>query len=175
MEQARHRMTSRARHTCIVRLAEPEDCVSVLKTLRKALLEGYYDMPLPEPDLPYCIQAFLDQVAQGLVHVVVASNGEIVGLLALYVARWPWTVPSNPKGRYLTNEHFWVERAYRSGGTARTLLRAAKDTADKLQLPLMIEIASGGADAPLKDRFVKACGFSYVGGKMFREPKPLKA
>lgn len=155
----------------VVRLAEPEDIVSVLTCLRKALAEVRHDMPMPEPDLPYAMQAMLDLIAQGLVHVTINTNGHVVGLIALSINAWPWVAPSNRAGHYLTNIHFWVERPYRRGGTATKLLEAAKATAERLNLPLMIEMSSGGTEAAMKDRFVRRCGFEYVGGKMYRAPR----
>lgn len=170
IRRTRHMEAPRIR-SVVVRPAEPEDVVSALATLRKGLSEIGYDVPMPEPDLPYAMQAMLDAVAQGLVHVAVNAKNDVVGLIALNLHRWPWVSPSNPAGRYLTNEYFWVERAYRCGGTAARLLEAAKDTADRLRLPLMIETSSGGAEASMKDRFVRRCGFNYIGGKMYRAPR----
>lgn len=155
----------------VVRLAEPEDIVSILTCLRRALSEVRYDMPLPEPDMPYALQAMLDLIAQDFVHVTINTNGHVVGVLALHVNSWPWVAPSNRAGHYLTDAYFWVERPYRRGGTAAKLLDAAKATADSLKLPLMIEVSSGGAEVALKDRFVRRCGFEYVGGKMYRAPR----
>ncbi len=153
-----------------VSLAEPGDIVGLLETMRKAHALLSADMPFPEPDVPYCMQAMLDQIAMG--HVFVArSGGRIVGVIALAVHRWPWTAPSNTAGHYLTNEHFWVDPVYRRWGTARRLLGEAARLSDGLGIPLMIDMSSGGADAPLKDRFVKTQGFMYVGGKHFRAPR----
>ena len=149
-----------------VRPAVPEDIVSILTCLRKGLNEVIHDVPVPEPDLPYAMQAMLDLIAQGLVHVTINTNGHVAGLIALSINVWPWVAPSNRAGHYLTNIHFWVERPYRRGGTATKLLDAAKETADRLGLPLMIEGSSGGTEVTLKDRFVRRCGFEFVGGKM---------
>jgi GNAT superfamily N-acetyltransferase len=155
----------------VLRLAVPEDIVSILDTLRTALEEVRQDVAIPEPELPYAMQAMLDLIAQGFVHVLVNTNGKVVGLIALSLRVWPWVSPSNPAGRYLVDEYFWVERAYRRHGKAAQLIEAAKATADTLGLPLMIEMSSGGADASLKDRFIRRCGFTHIGGKMFRAPR----
>lgn len=155
----------------VIRPAEPEDVVTMLASLRKGLAEVCYDVPIPEPEMPYAMQAMLDAIANGLVHVAVNAKNEVVGLIALAVHSWPWVSPANPAGRYLTNEYLWVERAYRRGGTAQRLLEAAKGVADTARLPLMIEMSSGGAEAPMKDRFVRSCGFHYIGGKMYRAPR----
>ena len=155
-----------------IRHARPEDVVSLLETMRLAFCEVGSEFSIPPPDLPYAMQAMLDQIAQGLVHVAL-DGGRVVGVIALGINRWPWTAPTNIAGRYLFNEYFWVERAHRHHGTSRKLLDAAKGTADTLGLPLMIEMASGGVDAPLKDKFVKGQGFVYAGGKFFRAPRAI--
>jgi len=170
MEQEKARIETQA--VPAIGLAEPEDIVGLLEAMRKAHALISADMPFPEPDVPYCMQAMLDQIALGHVFVARAPGSRrVVGVIALAIHRWPWTAPNNAAGHYMINEHFYVDPIYRRGGTARRLLGEASALADRLGLPLMIDMASGGIDASLKDRFVKTQGFMYVGGKHYRAPR----
>lgn len=153
-----------------VEVARHEDAFGIVETMRLALAESA--TPYPEPDMPYCVQAMLDLIAQGLVAVARGpSRQRIVGCLMLDVARWPWTHPNNPKGQHLYNQHFWVEPRYRRGGIARDFLKFAKTVSDERQMPLVIDISSMSDDADLRDRFVRISGLTYTGGKFYRAPQ----
>jgi GNAT superfamily N-acetyltransferase len=147
-----------------VRQATWEDATRILPTLLLALEAA--ETPFPAPELPYAIQYTMDLANQGMMFVATAGD-EIVGTIILDAFCWPW----NRQQRYLTNVHFWIERPYRSGGIAQRLLTEAKRVADHLQVPLLIEMSSGGIDQDLKDRFVRMNGFKSVGGKFYRLPK----
>jgi GNAT superfamily N-acetyltransferase len=147
-----------------VRQATWADATRILPTLE--LAREAAETPWPAPELPYAIQYTMDLANQGLMFVAVVSD-DIVGTIILDAFCWPW----NRQQKYLTNVHFWIERPYRSGGTAQRLLTEAKRVADHLQMPLMIELSSGGIDQDLKDRFVRMHGFKPVGGKFYRLPK----
>ena len=153
-----------------VEIAQCEDVVQILETMRLALRSAH--TPYPEPDLPYAMQAMLDLIAQGLVAVAWAPlKARAVGCLALDIARWPWTHPSNPKGQHLYNQHFWIEPRYRKSGVARDFLKFAKAVSDEKQLPLVIEISNMSDSAELRDRFVRISGLAYTGGKFYRAPQ----
>jgi GNAT superfamily N-acetyltransferase len=109
-------------------------------------------------------------MAQGLVFV--AANGErIVGVVILDYARWPWTHPNSESGRHLYNQHFWVDPAFRRGGTALKLRKMAEARADALGLPLLLQTSSLDSNTDLKDRFFAMGGFKRVGGNFYRMPK----
>lgn len=153
-----------------VEIARPEDAFGIVDTMRLALAES--TTPYPEPDMPYCVQAMLDLIAQGLVAVARGpSRSRIVGCLMLDIGHWPWMHPNNRAGQHLYNQHFWVEPRYRRGGVARDFLKFAKRVSDERNLPLVIEITSISDDADLRDRFVRISGLTYTGGKFFRAPQ----
>lgn len=125
---------------------------------------------LPPLELPYWLQYLMDQIALGLV-AVVERHGEIVGLMVLGYATWPWCRPGNPAGTYLVNQAWFVDKGARRGGSAMKLLDWAKRIADEHEMPLMIEIATVDGDvAEHKDTFVKRAGFGYIGGKLLYRP-----
>ena len=156
-----------------VRVADVRDTFGMLDTLTIALSQS--ETGYPAPDMPYAAQAMMDLIAQGLVFVAVDSADKVVGCLALDSARWPWTAPNNPEGWHLYNQHFWVEPAYRGAGIARALLALAKGRAeswvvrpDYIGVPLVIDVSMLDGDTGLKERFVKMCGFTYIGAKLLR-------
>jgi GNAT superfamily N-acetyltransferase len=152
----------------ILRAARYADMEGILQTLLRALAES--ETGYPEPDQPYCQQATMDLMAQGLVFV--AANGErIVGVVILDYARWPWTHPNSESGRHLYNQHFWVDPAFRRGGTALKLRKMAEARADALGLPLLLQTSSLDSNTDLKDRFFAMGGFKRVGGNFYRMPK----
>jgi GNAT superfamily N-acetyltransferase len=151
-----------------VRLAHFSDVSAVHECLERARAE--LDTPFPPPDLPYALQALMDLIAQGFMSVATDPGGQIVGVIALDVTNWPWCHPENPRGRYLYNQHYWVDPGYRRGGTGVKLLDWAKARADEAGMPLMIEMASLDGNVDEKDHFVKSRGFTHLGGKFFREP-----
>jgi GNAT superfamily N-acetyltransferase len=155
-----------------VRLAHFDDVMATYACIERGRLS--VDTPWPPPDLPYAAQALMDLMAQGFVAVATDPVGQIVGAIALDVTSWPWCHPDNPKGHYLYNQHFWVDPTHRRGGAGIRLLDWAKGRADEAGLPLMIELTSLDANVEEKDRFVKSRGFSYLGGKFFREPNQPK-
>lgn len=151
-----------------IRMATFADVVPVHATLEKA--RALLDTPFPAPDMPYALQVLLDLVAQNFLCVAVDGHGSIVGVMALDVCSWPWCHPNNQNGKYLYNQHFWVEPSHRSGGAGVKLLDWAKRRAVEANLPLMIEMASLDGAVDKKDAFVKGSGFEYLGGKFFRKP-----
>lgn len=160
----------------VVSAARPEDAFAILETLTNAITEIDPDHTrYPLPEVPYCVQAMLDLIAQGLVVVVHSpTTGRIVGCLALDFARWPWVAPgtANKQAFHLYNQHFWVEPRYRRGGVAQKLLDAAKGIADERGLSLVFHMTSG-TDAHtirLHDRFMRSRGFEHTGGSFIRVP-----
>lgn len=125
---------------------------------------------LPPLELPYWLQFLMDQIALGLVSVV-ERHSEIVGMMVLGYATWPWCRPGNPIGTYLVNIAWFVDKNARRGGSASRLLAWAKQISDAHEMPLMIEIATiDGEVAEHKDAFVKRNGFGYIGGKLLYRP-----
>lgn len=151
----------------MVRPASFEDTFGIVETIR--LARTLLDTPWPEEDTPYCYQAMMDQIAKGLVAVVGNAAGVIVGVIVLDEARWPWTHPSNKRGYYLYNQHWWVEPSSRRGGAGLKLLDWAVARAEEVGLPLMIEMASLDVNTSAKDDLLMRKGFQHLGGKFFRE------
>lgn len=126
---------------------------------------------LPPLELPYWLQYLMDQIAIGMV-AVVERHGEIVGMMVLGYATWPWRRPGDPAGSYIVNQAWFVDKTARRGGSALKLLEWAKRIAEQHDMPLMIEIGTvDGEVAEHKDKFVKRRGFEYIGGKLlYRMP-----
>lgn len=151
-----------------IRPAHYGDVEGILQTLLRALAES--DTPFPAPEQPYCQQYTLDLMAQGFVFVAATEHGRVVGVLMLDKAHWPWTHPASESGRHLFNQHFWVDPAYRRGGTASKLLDHAEARADALGLPLLLQ-SSSSSDVDLTDRFFALSGFKRIGGNYYRLPR----
>lgn len=164
--------------TVVLRLPRPEllvrpakfaDVDGILQTLLRALAES--DTPYPDPEQPYCQQYTMDLIAQGLVFVATTDATRVVGVLILDKAHWPWTRPGSESGRHLFNQHYWVDPAYRRGGTALKLKRMAEARADDLGLPLLLQSTSLDSDTGLKERFFAIGGARYIGSNFLRMPK----
>lgn len=153
---------------CKIRLANHGDVLAIYETLIDALEAS--DTPYPEPELPYALQAMLDQIAQAFVCVAVNAADDVVGCIVLDTAHWPW----NRYQKFLFNQHFWVAPAYRRGGTAVKLLAWAKTRADELGMPLQIELSSLDSTTPEKETFVARQGFKRIGGKFFFDPNQAR-
>jgi GNAT superfamily N-acetyltransferase len=152
-----------------IRAAEPQDAFGIHETLLRALKVAGTNYP--EPDMPYCIQAMLDQIAQGFLGVAISPCGRrIIGVIWLDYGRWPWCSPQNVKAFHLYNQHFWVEPDFRKGGTAKRLLDFAKSVADRKQLALKLEFSNLDMKPELRDRFARINGFGYTGGVFYRAP-----
>lgn len=148
-----------------VRKAGYLDAWGIYYTLLDAL--DATETPLPDPELPYCIQAMLDRIHNGCAFVAVTPDDKIVGCVVLNIAHWPWVSPSSRKGAHFFNEHFWVDPKYRAGGTATKLLDCAKNLAASHGIPLQIEISSIDGNLELKDKFMRTRGFRQLGGKFY--------
>jgi GNAT superfamily N-acetyltransferase len=146
------------------------DVHGIKQTLMRALAES--ETPYPEPEDPYCLQRLMDLIAQHFVFVAV-SDSRIVGAIVLDRAHWGWTRPTSESGRHLYNEHFWVDPAYRRGGTASKLLNLAEARADCEGLPLLLITSMLDGNTELKERFVSMHGFKRVGGTFYRSPKTV--
>jgi GNAT superfamily N-acetyltransferase len=155
-----------------VRQALQTDAFGILDTLIDAL--NATELPLPDPVMPYAVQHMMDLIAREFVWVAEDHKGRIVGCLALNFGQWPWVPGHDRRGTHLFNEHFWVDPAFRKGGTALRFLALAKARATTLKLALMIELAfiDEGTKGRLsrKDRFVANQGFRYIGGKFYWTP-----
>jgi predicted N-acetyltransferase YhbS len=151
--------------TTIVRKAQFEDVFAIERSIREEAWPQT-DIPLPPPEMPYVVQYAMDLVQLGLVHVA-EIEGEVIGCVILNTRSWPW----NRQALFLENEHFWVEKRFRKGGTAAKLIDAAKQTATAMKLPLRLCFTSDGHDADLKDRWMRMQGFKYQGGNFFFHPK----
>jgi GNAT superfamily N-acetyltransferase len=152
----------------LIRAAKFGDVEGILQTLLRAHAESKTPYPLPEE--PYCQQYTMDLIAQDLVFV--ASTGDrVVGVVILAKAHWPWTRPSSESGRHLYNQHFWVDPAFRRGGTALKLRQMAEARADAEGLPLLLQSTSLDANTGLKERFFAMGSFKYVGSNYYRMPK----
>jgi predicted N-acetyltransferase YhbS len=150
--------------TTIVRPAVFEDVFQIERTLLKALAMGWFSEPIEQP---YAYKKLLDLIGFRLAWVA-EVDGNIVGCLILSNHYWPW----NSKNWHLAQEHLWVEPEFRKGGTAAKLIACGKECARELGRKLVFNISFGGEDADLKDRFVKAQGFTYIGGRFCYDPSP---
>ena len=157
------------RDPAYIRPAKFGDVEGIVATLMRPWSESA--TPWPEPEQPYCQQYTMDLIAQGLCFVALADGTRVVGVIMLDHARWPWTHPNSESGRHLYNQHFWVEPAYRRGGTASKLLKMATARADTAGLPLLLISSSSSPDIDLTDRFFATSGFKRIGGTYFRSAK----
>lgn len=157
------------RDPAYIRVAKFADVEGILQTLLRALDES--ETPWPVPEQPYCQQYTMDLIAQNLCFVALAEGTRVVGVIMLDRARWPWTHPNSESGRHLYNQHFWVDPAYRRGGTASKLLQMAAARADAEGLPLLLISSSSSPDVDLADRFFATQGFKRIGGTYFRAAK----
>jgi GNAT superfamily N-acetyltransferase len=145
-----------------VRKALHTDIWGIHDTLLDAL--DATETALPDPVLPYAVQALMDRIAQDFIAVAEAPDGKIVGCIVLNFAHWPWVPPHMAQGRHLFNEHFWVDPKYRKGGVATRLIKFAKGRASQLGLPLLLSITSRDDNTELKDRFARQQGMKQLGG-----------
>lgn len=152
------------RYRAEVRPAHIEDSVGILQTLQEALTHApdFY----PPPELPYALQYTMDLIAQDLVRVAATPCGDIVGVLVLDWAHFPW----NRQARYLYNQHLWVEPIWRGHRVAAIMLSEAKTIAAAHGVPVMIETSMLDADTGKKERFIEKNGFRAIGGKFFFAP-----
>jgi GNAT superfamily N-acetyltransferase len=148
----------------LVRLAQFEDVFQVERTLLDAARLA--EFPVPPVERPYAVQKLMDLIAVKLIWVATTEENTVVGVIVLSHHVWPW----NRQHWHFTNDHFWVDPAYRKFGTAAKLLQCAKQCAEDLGKPLYLDFSFGGIDADLKDRFAKMQGFTYNGGRFCFDP-----
>lgn len=150
-------MSNRLDAKVIVRPATYDDILGVRDTieLARTLAESW----LPPAEYPFCLQYTFDLMNRGLVWVA-AKSDDVVGVIMLDEFTWPWS----RQFKFYENVHFWVEPKHRKGGAGSKLLDAAKRHAQLNKMPFRPRLTYGSSDATLIDRWMKAQGFTYVGG-----------
>ncbi len=153
---------SAPRKKIVIRLARIDDGDDIVALMRIAHEES--PRPLPPVDVVYARQWTAQTLGHNLTWV--ALDGEtIVAALMCGIVSHSW----NPKPCGIENMHFYVLGPYRRLGVAEALIGKLKATSDKLGLPAKLHIDYGGEGVELKDRFVKRCGLTYVGGNFVFE------
>jgi GNAT superfamily N-acetyltransferase len=153
------------RYRADVRPARLDDITGIWATLQECL-NAYAPSFYPPVEMPYALQYMLDLIAQGLVLVAVNPDDDVVGVIVLDWAVWPW----NRQVRYLYNQHYWVEPLWRGYRVAAKLLDGAKQIATAHDVKLLIETSMEDADTGKKERFIEKNGFRGIGGKFFFDP-----
>lgn len=140
-----------------IRPAHYDDIMGIVTTIEHA--RQSMTRHVPEAEYPYAMQYTLELIGQGQCWVVVASE-TIVGVAMLEQRHWPW----NRRAAFLENVHFWVEPAYRRSGVAAKLLRAMREKALDMGLPLRIVLSFPDGAEAVKDRWARMQGLEYTGG-----------
>lgn len=91
--------------------------------------------------------------------LVVDFDGQVVGTLIVRDHFFPW----DERTRVLFMEVLMVNKNYRKTGAGKLLVDCLKGIADKENLAIMLGF-SNGTDLDKKDRFIKMCGFTPMGG-----------
>lgn len=139
--------------------AQPRHVVTILDLMRQVHGEGNEMYPPLQYEFAVPSLALLINN-----HVVLTAwaDKRLVAVMLLEKVRTFW----NADRWTLSNTWFTVHPDFRKGGLAEHLVKSAKQAAQDLGLPLLIDIMSDEFPE-LKDRFVKMQGLKYVGGKFF--------
>ena len=148
----------------VIRPGRYEDMAETVNLLAQGIREA--EVPMPELQFPHCYHWFISAVAEGLVFVA-ECNGRIVGGLVGGCTYWPWDALQ--KQPMLSAPAWYVDPAFRRGGTARGLLKKLEERALEKDAHVMIEI-NNGVMADQKDRFMTISGYSRVGGQYWKRP-----
>ncbi len=95
-------------------------------------------------------------------HIVITAkvNGKLVGSIGLKRTYFPW----NNEKVVLTDDFLMTDKEFRYLGTARELIKAAKNFANEFDFTLLVGHFSG-LQPELKDRYLMLFhGFKYLGG-----------
>lgn len=142
-----------------VRHAEPKDCVNIVKLLQQGWNEQTVEYA-PVDDLRG-YKWILSILEEGMI-AVADLNGRIVGAACASPYRPPWS-----REWMLDMEFLYILPTFRGDGVAEGLLDAIQKFADRFNLSVTFGIHTG--DRPLvKDRLMKAAGWTYVGGNFLR-------
>lgn len=142
-----------------VRHAAPKDVVNIVKLLQQGWNEQTVEYA-PVDDLRG-YKWILSILEEGMI-AVADLNGRIVGAACASPYRPPWS-----QQWMLDMEFLYILPTFRGEGVVEGLLGAVEGFADKYKLTLTFGIQTG--DRPLvKDRLMKANGWTYVGGNFLR-------
>ncbi len=146
-----------------LRNANALDVVALYRVLIRYFeeLKLFYPAPVMEPTLAWGLGLIL----KGGVTLAIEDN-KIIGSVGLEIGHFPWA----PTMAYLNGVWFYVTPERRAGGTANQLMRAAKETGMKMNLPVRLD-SIWGVEPELQDRYRKIHGFQYVGGNHVWFPK----
>ena len=134
--------------------------------IESALLESIRETTslTVEFERPYVYQWIMELIRQGTV-IAAEKDGEIVGVVALEKASWPW----HREHEFFSNPILYVHPDHRYGGVALSLVKHAKGIASAAGVDLVLDV-SWGDDALKKQRFLEIHGGARIGGKyLFRQ------
>ena len=146
---------ARTKHLIALRLARAGDIESLYD-----MLLAYFDAPgcpYPSPIETPAKEWVAEMCGTGTC-VVAESDSRVIGSVALEVCGFRW----NPDVSHLFGHWLYVKPAYRSGGTARRLLDAAKDIS-RLNHMNLIMGSIWGHEPELMNRMMRMAGFKLVG------------
>jgi GNAT superfamily N-acetyltransferase len=126
----------------------------------------------PEPVRPLVYHQALSAIQHGLIFV--AAQGErIIGAMMLHVEEWAW----HPGQGFLANTHFYVLPEFRGKAVtdshkliSEALIQAARDYADKKNLPLILRVTFKGR-LEAKARLMEMQGMEYLGATFLHRKK----
>ena len=138
----------------IIRKAGPEDFSAIF-----SLVSRWHDGTLlPMFEVKASMTWLTKTMSNGCVFVA-EHEGVIIGSISGSGMLLPW----NDSVWILNCQWMYVEPESRGGGTTTALITRLKEFVDEHSTPLIISI-NEGHDTGLKDRFMKICGFEYLGG-----------
>lgn len=139
-----------------VKIAVPEDVPKLMPLLCEMHASG--GLNFPPIDGEKVAEAMFGVVKGGLLLLAMNKEDKPVGILALMQQEFWFS-----KFNYVADMVFYVDAKHRSSSAALKLIKAAREIAGKMGVPLLMSVLNG-VDVERKENFYTKMGFKKVGG-----------